>query len=327
MEKTKRLEIKVGLFVLVGLVLLAVLLVQFSKSTSIFRGTYDLHLHTGSVGGIKPRAQVLLAGVEVGNVSGIKLAGDGKSVTINLSIYKDYPIFHDAQFVIQTAGILGDQYVSIVPTANTQPTLTNDADVYCEQPFDLQEVARTAAGFIQRLDGTAKKLDAAVTDFKRVVLNEQTLTNFAVAINNLRTVSEQAIGTVHGLDQLVATNSQQVNLAVSNIVYFSRQLNGLADSADSLLATNGAQISVATKNITASTEMLKGVLSDVQAGKGLAGTILQNQALASNVQAIAGNLAETTSNLNQVGLWGILWAHKPHETNSYEPAGQHRTTK
>jgi len=55
MEKSHQ-EIKVGLFVFIGLVLLAVLLIQFSKGTSIFRGTYELHLHASNVGGLKQRA-------------------------------------------------------------------------------------------------------------------------------------------------------------------------------------------------------------------------------------------------------------------------------
>jgi phospholipid/cholesterol/gamma-HCH transport system substrate-binding protein len=320
MEKSKGLEIKVGLFVAVGLILLATLLLQFSKSSSLFRGSYQLRLHAENVGGIKPRAQVLLAGVQVGTVTDIKLSPDGKSVTILLSIYNEYPIYHDANFVIQQAGFLGDQYVSINPTANTLPMLTNGVTVDCESPFDLQEVARTAAGFITRLDGTAKKLDASVTDFRREVLNERTLTNFDIAINNVRAVSEQAMATVSNLNNLVVTNRDQVDRAISNIVFFSHQLNGLADSADEMLASNGAQISVATRNIADSTATLKSVVSDVQAGKGLAGTILQNEELSSNVQAIASNLAETTSNLNQVGLWGILWAPKHHkEENSSEP--------
>ena len=72
----KRLETKVGLFVLIGLVLLALLVIQFSKGTSIFHGTYELRLHAGNVGGLKLRAGVLLAGVQVGSVSDIKLAND-----------------------------------------------------------------------------------------------------------------------------------------------------------------------------------------------------------------------------------------------------------
>src|SRR5579859_64349 len=131
MDKS-RLETKVGLFVFVGLVLLAVLLIQFSKGTSIFRGTYELRLHADNVGGLKQRAAVLLAGVQVGGVSDIQLPEDGKSVTILLKIYKGRKIYQDARFVIQQSGFLGDQYIAIIPTANQLPVWTNGADVECE---------------------------------------------------------------------------------------------------------------------------------------------------------------------------------------------------
>jgi len=327
MEKSKRLEIKVGLFVAVGLVLLAILLLQFSKSTSLFEGTYELRLHTVNVGGIKPQAQVLLAGVKVGGVSDIKLAQDGRSVTIFLKIYKNFQIYGDARFTIEQQGILGDQYISITPTANDKPFLTDGTDVPCAQPFDLQEVARSASGFIQQLDTTAKKLDSAINEIQRVVLNQQTLTNFSLTIANAHAVSQEAIATVDGLNQMVASNQAQVNLAVSNVVAFSQQLNHLGDSADALLASNGVQIAVATRNLADSSAALKNVISDVQNGKGLAGTILQSPVLAANVQSIASNLALTTSNLNQVGLWGILWAPKHSGTNDLTPAKSNHATK
>src|SRR5271154_2671376 len=206
MDKS-RLQIKVGLFVFIGLALLAIVLIQFSKSTSLFRGTYELRLHAINVGGLKERAGVLLAGVQVGTVNHFQLADDGKSVTIFLQVYKDFKIYSDARFVIEQSGFLGDQFVSVIPTQNLGDALTNDASVPCEEPFNLQEVARSAAGFVQRIDETAKKLDASVSDLKRVVLNEQTLTNFAIAINNSRAFSEQALGTIHDVNALVATNS------------------------------------------------------------------------------------------------------------------------
>ena len=311
---------------LVGLVLTAVVLIQFSKGTSLFRGTYELRLHAVNVGGIKERAGVLLAGVEVGSVSKIKLAEDGKSVTMLLRIYNDFPIYHDARFVIEQAGFLGDQFVSVIPTTNSLPLLENGADVPCQEPFNLQEVARSAAGFVQRIDETAKKLDASVSSLQRVVLNEQTLTNFAIAINNSRAFTEQALGTVHDINALVATNASQVNLAVSNAVFFSQELAGLAGSASSLLATNGADISMAVKNVEASSEVLKKLMDDLQSGRGFAGTLLQNEQLATNVQTIAANLALTSSNLNRRGLWGILWAHKVPATNAVVSPSPHQST-
>ena len=77
MDKS-RTDIKVGLFVLVGLVLIAGGMVWFSKGTSIFRGTYELKLRAVNVGGIKQRAVVLLAGAQVGSASQVRLADDGR---------------------------------------------------------------------------------------------------------------------------------------------------------------------------------------------------------------------------------------------------------
>lgn len=306
-------EIKVGLFVFIGLLLLAALMLTFSKSTSIFRGNYSLRLHAENVGGLKPRAAVLLAGVQVGTVWDIQLAPDGKSVTILLKIYDDYKIYHDARFVIEQSGFLGDQYVSVEPTADALPLLTNGADVECEAPFNLQEVARSASGFIQRIDETAAKLDASVTDLRRTVLNANELTNFSDTMVNLRQVSEQALDTIGDIKSIIATNGTQVDGAVSNLVVFSQKMTQLADTAQALLNTNGSEVTMAAKNVESSTEVLKSLLSNVQSGKGLAGTVLQNEQLATNVQAIANNLSVATSNLNRLGLWGFLWhKEKPH---------------
>jgi phospholipid/cholesterol/gamma-HCH transport system substrate-binding protein len=312
----KRLETKVGLFVFIGLILVAALLIQFSKGASIFRGTYTVLLHSANVGGLKQRAAVLLAGVEVGSVDDIQLDPEGKSVTIHLSIYKQYnQIYNDAQFVIEQSGFLGDEYVAIVPTLNQGTVLTNGASVDCQPPFNLQEVARSAAGFVERIDDTARKLDDSVSQLQRVVLNEQTLTNFSIAVNNMRDFSENAIGAIGDIHSIIATNGEQIGGAVSNMLFFSKQLTQLANSADILLDTNGVEITSAMKNIDSATETLTNLMNGMQSGQGLAGAILQNPDLSSNVQVIAGNLAITSSNLNRFGLWHVLWHHEA-ETNT-----------
>jgi phospholipid/cholesterol/gamma-HCH transport system substrate-binding protein len=297
--------------VVLGLALLAALLILFSKGTSPFSRTYELRLHASNVGGLKERAGVLLAGVQVGGVSSIQLAEDGKSVTILLNIYKGCKIYRDARFIIEQSGFLGDEYVSIIPTSNAPPVLVSGDEVNCQEPFNLQEVARSASGFIQRIDDTAKKLDDSVTDLRRVVLNEQALNNFSATLHNLRTVSEQAMGTVNEVNALVATNGPQINFAVSNVAFFSQELLRLASSAEVVLATNSTDITAAVKNIESSTEVLKDLLNSVQSGKGLAGTVLEDEQLTTNVQAIANNFAIASSNLNRLGLWHLLWHKEP----------------
>jgi hypothetical protein len=62
--------------------------------------------------------------------------------------------------------------------------------------------------------------------------------------------------------------------------------------------------------------VVKDLADDLHSGKGLAGSLIENEKLAVQFSEIAGNLSITTSNLNRLGLWGILWAHKPRATNA-----------
>lgn len=308
MDKS-HLESKVGLFVLIGLVLLAVLLIQFSKGSSLFRGTYNLKLHASNIGGLKQKSSVLLAGVSVGTVHQIRLDPSGTNVTILLKIYKDFPIYHDARFVIEQSGFLGDQYVSVIPTTNAPPVLADGANVECEAPFNLQEVARGIGGVVKGLAETAKTLDASVTDLRARVLNAETLASFGDSMTNLRLFTAQAVDAVHGINGIIGTNGTQIGTAVSNLVLFSTQLNQLGNSAQDILATNGANLTAATKNIQELTD-------DVKAGKGLAGALLQNPQVSTNVQLLAANLSIASSNLNRFGLWRFLWSNPPPKTNA-----------
>ncbi len=318
----KRLETKVGLFVLLGLVLLGVLMVLFSKGFTFNWDIYHINLQASNVGGLKLRAGALMSGVQIGSVSGIKLAPDGKSVLISIKLSKDIVIHRDARFVIEQAGFLGDQYVSIIPTANLGEVLTNNAVVPCEEPFNMLQVARDASGFIVRIDDAAKKLDAAIADLRKYVLNEQTLSNFSGAVGNVRQVSEHALVAVDRLSGFVETNSAPMTVAVSNLVYFSEQMSRFSGSLNEIAATNREDISSAIKNIKASSETLKSILSDLQAGKGPAGKLLKDEQLAANISQVVtnlslttSNLAVTTSNVNSRGLWGVLWKPKPPKTN------------
>ncbi len=314
-----RLEWKVGLCVGIGLVLLAILLLEFSKGVTFFQPTYVIYLHASNAGGLKPKAAVLMSGVQVGTVSDIRLAPDGKSVTIDLRLFNRYEIHQDATFTIDQSGFLGDQYIAISPTKNEKPPFHDQDHAKAEPPFNLQEFTRSATGFIQRIDETVKKLDEALANVTRLALTPETLTNLAMAVVNLRGFSDRALVVADGVNGLLATNSPAIAVAASNLVTFSRQLNEFADGLNGVLATNRESIHTSVSNIESSTGALKEMLSDVRAGKGLAGDLLSNDQIAANVAEIAQNLSITTSNLNRLGLWGILWRHKAPQEKAPEP--------
>src|SRR5439155_12105294 len=198
----KRLEWKVGLFVLVCLLVLGLLVLNFSKGLTFFTPTYTVRLKTTNVGGIKREAAVLMAGVPVGIVTGAELSPAGTNVTVFLKVLKRYQIHRDAVFTIDAMGFLGDQYVAIIPGRNEAPVLNDGDEVLCREPFNLQEVARSALGFIQRIDETAKKLDSALTRVEQHVLNDETLTNLSSIITNFPLVSDHVLATEDKVDRV-----------------------------------------------------------------------------------------------------------------------------
>lgn len=305
-----RLEIKVGLFVAVGLVLLAVLMIQFSKGKSLFSQTYQLTLNTPDVGGLMSGANVLLAGVSVGNVGKIDLGPQGTNVAVHLEIMNRYVIHGDSQFVIEQSGFLGDQYVAIVPTENAAPLLEDGDHVQSEAPFNLQAVARDAARFLQRIDQTARELNAAIVDVRRVFLNEQTLSNLADTANSLHGASQEAELAIQNVNNLVNSNRAPIGAAISNLVQFSDGLNEFALSANALIDTNTPAINESIRDIRDSAESLKNLLKKTESGDNLAAALLSDDELALQISQIASNLSLTSSNLNQRGLWGIMWKQK-----------------
>lgn len=315
----KRLEWRVGLFVFIALVVLGALLLQFSKGTSLFRPTYNLYLVAQNVGGLKKSASVLMSGVPIGTVSDIELDPQGTNVTITLKIFKQFVIHKDAVFRIDQSGFLGDQYVAVIPTLNEGGIWQPEDHATAEEPFNLQEVARSAAGFLKRIDETTKRLDDAIADVRRLVLNEETLTNLSTAVKNLRTASQNAVSTVDNLNGIVETNRGPVAAAISNVVQFSEEIDELGTNFQAVISTNGAELATSLKNFESSTAILKNTLEDVQSGKGLVGAVLKNEQLETNVQLIAANLSITTSNLNHFGLWHFLWHHEPAPKPNQSP--------
>jgi phospholipid/cholesterol/gamma-HCH transport system substrate-binding protein len=323
-----RLELKVGLFVFIGLVVLAVLLIGFSKGTTLFRSTYTILLHLNDVVGLQRNADVLMSGVKVGSVSAISLAPGGKSVTISLRIYREYAIHKDATFRLEQSGFLGDQYVAIQPNENKKSPFADMDEAIADQAFSIQAAARTATGFVERLDHSLSRLDETLDQVRRLVINEETLTNLSSTVASLRQVSEKASITVNNVNSLLASNGPALNRSGSNLVVFTEQMNQFASGLNDVLKTNSGDIHQVLKNVEDSTEQMNAILSDVRAGKGLVGSLTQDDRLSSDFATIANNLSITTSNLNRLGLWGVLWKQKEPRSSQKQttPLSSPKTT-
>ena len=117
MSKTRRIEILVGAFMAAGFVALFFLAMQVSNLGSVnMKGSYQVTARFDNIGGLKVKAPVTMAGVEVGRVVDIYYdAADFRAVAV-LGIYSQFDAIPDDTFAkILTAGLLGEQYVGLDP--------------------------------------------------------------------------------------------------------------------------------------------------------------------------------------------------------------------
>jgi phospholipid/cholesterol/gamma-HCH transport system substrate-binding protein len=119
--KNRKIEIWVGLFVVLSIAALLVLALQVSGLSSFYvsKNGYTVTAPFTNIGGLKVRAKVTISGVTIGRVTNIVLeqnqSGDFEAI-VSLFIEKDImDIPDDSSAKILTAGLLGDNYIEIVP--------------------------------------------------------------------------------------------------------------------------------------------------------------------------------------------------------------------
>lgn len=117
MNKQRYVDISVGIFMLLGLLALLVMVMKVSSFNNfISHKDYQITANFTDIGGLKVRAPVTVAGVRIGEVSRIELQPDDLNARVTMSLNSDKKIpYEDSSARILTEGLLGSNYISIVP--------------------------------------------------------------------------------------------------------------------------------------------------------------------------------------------------------------------
>lgn len=117
MTRDRRIETAVGVFVAVGLAALLMLAVRVGNLTlQSGAGSYQVTARFENIGGLRVRAPVSMSGIRIGQVIALGFDPETYEAIATLEIegrYRRVPT--DSSASIFTAGLLGEQYVSISP--------------------------------------------------------------------------------------------------------------------------------------------------------------------------------------------------------------------
>ena len=120
MERTT-LDLWVGIFVVAGIAALVMLALKVGNLSSYnMSETYQVHAYFSNIGGLKPKASIKSAGVLVGRVTDIKLDMKRYEADVVMNVDKRYQFPKDTFANILTSGLLGEQYIGLIPGGDSE---------------------------------------------------------------------------------------------------------------------------------------------------------------------------------------------------------------
>lgn len=213
--RTRALEFKVGLLIVTA----AVVLIGFILVLGNFAlgSGYTLHVDFSFSGNLQPGAPVKVSGIKVGKVEDVTFKGGaiddvtGRRVQVRVDVWLEDRVRdtlrQDAEFYVNTAGVLGEQYLEVVP-----------GDDYDSPPLEPGTVIEGNSP--PRTDLIASRLYEVLDSVAGVLRDDRDL---------IRDVLQNGASAVREVDLLLRDNREDLGELV-------RSTRHLADQASDTLA-------------------------------------------------------------------------------------------
>jgi phospholipid/cholesterol/gamma-HCH transport system substrate-binding protein len=304
-------ELRVGLFVLVGLLVLAVG-IFYVTGAGFFGPKYRIKTYLPEVSGLSTGAPVRLDGVEIGNVDQIRLVPrePGKAperlhnIEVGMRIDRKYQndILTDSAASLVTEGLLGNRYVTITRGYTGVPLKEGQAVPGTEEKA-VKEVVERSADVLSNLQALSDDIEDLVHGVQRgrgtlgkLLTDEQVYDH----LNSILTKGDQLVSNVQAGQGTVGKLFMSDDTSV--------KANQALDQINTVLADLRAQKGTMGKLLydpalydQAKEALTNGnaVLGDVRAGKGTLGKLATDDTLYNKLSDTSSNLSEATAKLNQ----------------------------
>lgn len=304
-------ELRVGLFVLVGLAVLAVG-IFYVTGAGVFGPKYRLRTFLPEVSGLATGAPVRLDGVEIGNVDVIRIVPreHGKppdklhNVEVGMRIDKkfDSDILTDSTATLVTEGLLGNRYVNIERGYTGVPLKEGQA-IPGGQEKALTEVMSESSEVLANLKTVSEQVNAVLADVRlgkgtlgKLITNEEAYNH----LNSILAKGDQIVGNVQAgkgtVGKLFVSDELygKVNTGVDNV-------NAILGDVRAQKGTIGKLLYDPTLYDQAKEAIANGnaIMGDVRSGKGTLGKLATDDVLYNKLRETSTNLASATSKLNQ----------------------------
>lgn len=289
-NRESALELKVGLFVLVGLVFIATMSFKFGRvGQGLMQSYYSVTVLFPNASGLIKNSDVQLAGARIGYVAEKPaIAPNGSSVTIHLNIQEGIVIPRQSNFVVSSSGLLGDKFVEVKPLPTFNPAAFDRNDpkqIYganetvqgATDANGLEALQAKGAQVFDQLKIEIEKLTQVTDKVNNGILSDANQQNISTTFANLKDTSEHFSVASKDLDSVVQ-NAKVV------VVSANQTLGTINSAAGDIRTTlDDAQKAIATA---------KEMLTKAQTGNGPIATLLNDRQLSENLKVFVANLRQ-----------------------------------
>lgn len=237
MKTTSGQKIKIGGFIVVGLVILFLGIFLIGNQKSMFSSTFNVYGIFKNVNGLQVGNNVRFAGINVGVVDGIDIITD-TAVKVTLTLNTDVKKFikKDAKLSIGSDGLMGDKLVVIGPGTSNE-TVGENQNLAAVNPLDMDKVinkltkiADNAATITEGLGGIVNKVNNGQGSLGRLLNSDK-------MAKNLESTVSQAKTTMASVHKTSATLNEDLKAAQHNFLlkgFFNKKKKAEKAKQDSI---------------------------------------------------------------------------------------------
>lgn len=301
MAKRLMNSVKLGLFVLGGLLFLVLILYMIGKNQDLFGDTYKLKARFENIQGLVAGNNVRYSGIHAGTVKKVKILNDTViEVTLIINTRMKTIIRKNAIVSIGTDGLVGNKVVNIAPSKKIAPLAEENDILASKKAIDTDEMLQTLyrtnndiALISADLKTTVQKINSSNGLWK--LLNDEAIPkDVRIAVANIRLATAKAGKTVDNLNGIV-TDVKNGKGSIGKILNDSSIAQNL-NEAIIKIKTVGDEADALAGEIN---KMVDGIRQDINTGKGTVNALLKDSLLAKRLNQSLDNIQKGTDGFNQ----------------------------
>ena len=307
-KQLKWSQLKVGLTVLAASITLGILILLMSGTGGVFTKKITLKSYFDNAGGLRDGAPVRLQGVDIGNVSAIRVVSDPArrltpvEVTLKVNTKYHRNLHKDSVTLLSTAGVLGETYIDIDSAQASGPEIQPGDVLATRETPQIEDVVRASQSTLQNLDALEKRVDRILAFIESGQGSIGKVIYDPSLYNRLNATVIQFQGLVN---DVISGKGSLGKLLVDDQLYRSAnatidKLNIIIDDLNAGKGTAGKLFKDPTLYNTANDTIanVKRLSDDVNAGKGALGVLAKNQEFANKLQNTMSKLSDLSDRLN-----------------------------